>query len=378
MNATSTRSGRFATPSSEQPTGDVVATVERVMREGHVPGLALAVVRHDRLLYAAGFGFADLRTRRPTTPSTQHLWFSMTKIVTATTAMSLAERGLLDLHAPIREYVEGYPVSPVTPDPTIGQLLNHTAGVANPLPVRWVRPAGSPAPDPDELLARLLARHGKPKYPIGGQARYSNLGYLILAQAIATAANLPFEAVVADTVLAPAAMEATSFAWRPDAPAATGYVRLPEVLTPALKAILPDGIVGERHGAHQAFRPFLVDGAGYGGLVGDVLDAGRLAALHLGDGSIEGQRILLPETAKRMRAVTTPGKPFDLGLGWFRRASQSDLSPAFVEHLGTGGGYYNALRIYPSIDLGVAIMANTTRAYDHHAIAAAAVASRWS
>lgn len=377
MNATSTRSDPFASPSGEQPTGDLAATVERVMAEGHVPGLALAVVRHDRLLYAAGFGFADLEAQRPTTPSTQHLWFSMSKIATATTAMSLAEQGLLDLDAPVREYVEGYPSNPVARQPTVVQLLNHTAGLANPVPVRWVRPAGHPAPDPDEMLARLLARHGKPKHAIGGQARYTNLGYLVLAQAVANAADQPFEAVVAETVLQPAAMNATGYTWRPDGPSATGYVRVPRALAPALKAIMPEGIVGGRHGRYQAFRPFLVDGAGYGGLVGDVLDAGRLAALHLGDGSIARRRILRPETTRRMRTVTTPGKPFDLGLGWFRRTSQADASPTFVEHLGTGGGYYNALRIYPTEDLGVAIMANTTGAYDQHAIAAAAVATRW-
>ena len=291
------------------------------MREAHVPGLSLAVVRHDRLLHAAGFGFADLAEGRPTTASTQHLWFSMSKIATATTAMHLAERGRLDLGAPIRQYVDGYPAAPVAVQPTVGQLLNHTAGVANPIPVRWVRPASEPAPDPHELLARLLRRYGRPKYAVGGDAHYSNLGYLLLAQAVASAAERPFEEVVTETVLRPAGMVATGYSWRPGAPAATAYVRMPRVLAPALKAVLPRGIVDGRQGRYQAFLPFLVDGAGYGGLVGDVVDAGRLAALHLGDGSLAGCRVLSPEAARRMRTIATPGKPFDLGLGWFRKPS---------------------------------------------------------
>ena len=83
------------------------------------------------------------------------------------------------------------------------QLLNHTAGVANPIPVRWVRPAGQPAPEPREFLDTLLARHGTPKYPDRGAARYSNLGYLILAEVIAQAARPPFTEYVTDAVLRP-------------------------------------------------------------------------------------------------------------------------------------------------------------------------------
>ena len=85
-------SDTFATAGPDQDTEALASTVERVVTEGHVPGLTLAVVRHDRLLHAAGFGVADLAERRPSTPSTQHLWFSMSKIATATAAMAMAER----------------------------------------------------------------------------------------------------------------------------------------------------------------------------------------------------------------------------------------------------------------------------------------------
>ena len=173
-------------------------------------------------------------------------------------------------------------------------------------------------------------------------------------------------------------MSSTGYRWRAGAPAATGYVRLARPLVPVLRAALPAGLVGDRVGDQQAFRPFLVDGAGYGGLVGDVVDAGRLAALRLGDGALAGRRVLSPEAAQRMRTIATPGKPFDLGLGWFRPAAQRGVSPAFVEHLGSGGGYCNVLRIYPELDLGVAVMANTTRSYDHHAICTAAATTAWA
>jgi CubicO group peptidase (beta-lactamase class C family) len=334
--------------------------------------MSVAVVRHDRLLWAASHGHADLAAEARATPDTVYLWFSMTKIATATAAMALAESGRLDLEAPVREYVPAYPAAGVTPQPTVRQLLNHTAGVANPPPIRWVHPADHPAPDPQAFLTRRLRRHRTPRYPVGGAAHYSNLGYLVLAQAMAAAAGQPVTELVTRTVLEPTGMRHTGYSWPSGAATATGYVRAPRVAIPVLRALLP-AVVGPRHGAFQSFRPFLVDGAGYGGLVGDVLDVGRLAALHLGDGALDGHRVVSADTARAMRTIGTPGPRFDLGLGWFRPATARGQRPAYVEHLGSGGGYHNALRIYPDLDLGVAIMANTTTSYDLDAICSVAV-----
>jgi CubicO group peptidase (beta-lactamase class C family) len=163
-------------------------------------------------------------------------------------------------------------------------------------------------------------------------------------------------------------MTATGYT-RPHAgEAATGYVRLPRLLTPALRAILPTGIAGQRQGSYLALRPFRVVGAGYGGLVGPVTDAARLLRLHLADGVVDGTRVLAAETARAMRTIGTPGKPFDLGLGWFRRVADRAAQPAFVEHWGSGGGFWNAMRLYPELGLGMVVMANTTRPYDHEAL----------
>jgi CubicO group peptidase (beta-lactamase class C family) len=108
-----------------------------------------------------------------------------------------------------------------------------------------------------------------------------------------------------------------------------------------------------------------VAGAGYGGLIGSVTEAARLVRLHLADGEIEGRRLLTATSAREMRDIRTPGRPFDLGLGWFRRAADRDESPSFVEHWGTGGGFWNAMRLYPDRGLGIVVMANTTHPYDH-------------
>jgi CubicO group peptidase (beta-lactamase class C family) len=156
----------------------------------------------------------------------------MSKITTATVAIALADAGRLDLDAPIHKYVSGYPTGSVPMQPTIRQLLNHTAGAANPLPIRWVRPAKVPARSSREFLDQLLRRYGRPRYPIGGLARYSNLGYLILAEAISVAASRPFESYVSESLLRPAGMTHTNYRWPPDAPAATRSIRVPAIVSP--------------------------------------------------------------------------------------------------------------------------------------------------
>jgi hypothetical protein len=65
-----------------------------------------------------------------------------------------------------------------------------------------------------------------------------------------------------------------------------------------------------------------------------------------------------------MRAITEKGKPFDHGVGWFRKPDDAQRTPAFVEHYGTGGGHWNAMRIYPEPCLALVAMTNTTYAWD--------------
>jgi len=88
------------------PTGKeaVEALLASRTATGVVPGLSAAVVEGDRLVWAKGFGVADLASTSPATPRTSYLWFSMTKIVTATATVKLAEEGELDLDAPVTDY----------------------------------------------------------------------------------------------------------------------------------------------------------------------------------------------------------------------------------------------------------------------------------
>ena len=182
-----TNGSTLSTTSGTAPDG-LLDAVTTLMRDGHIPGLSLAVVDRDRQLLAAGFGEADLATATLAIPSTAYLWFSMSKIVTATAALRLADDGCLDLDAPVGEYVD-HLRAPGPRQPTVRQLLNHTSGLANPLPIRWAHLAEATPPDPEVLLRRLMSRRHPYRYPVGAAARYSNLGYLAAGQVITSAAG---------------------------------------------------------------------------------------------------------------------------------------------------------------------------------------------
>jgi len=333
----------------------------RQVTQHEVPGIAVAIAGPEGLRETAAAGYADLAARDPASADMVCPWFSMTKIVTASLAMRLADRGLLNLDQPVLPLVPELAVMQpraraerITPR----HLLTHSAGFANPIPVRWIHPADQPGPDQAALLARLLARHNKLRFEPGTRSAYSNLSTLTLGQAIATAAGVPYEDLADGEILQPLGMRMTGFAYTPDmlACAATGY----HPRRSPMRLLLPGWVIGAQTGRWLSFRRFLLDGAAYGGLLGPVRDAARFLQMHLRDGELDGTCIVLAPSAAAMRHVTVTGKRYDLGLGWFRPASQRDADPPFVEHLGGGAGFFNLIRIYPAQAVGIAIIGNAT------------------
>ena len=350
---------------------------EKISLEG-VPGLSIGVVKGDRIVWERGVGFADLASSTPATPVTSYLWFSMTKIVTATAVLRLAEGGNIDLNLPADEYFRGFKVVSQPVPITVRHLLSHRSGLANPLPIRWVRPAGNPPHDQQAFVRRLLSSHRKLKSIPGERASYSNLGYLVLGEVISEVTGMRYEEYVREEILSPLGMYRTGFSYPEPAGegAAAGYQPLPKPLTPLLRAVLPRGIVGPRYGRYVSFHPFYVKGPAYGGLVGGVDEAARFLLLHLNGGQVDSTRLLSAESVAEMQRVTPRGGKRDFGLGWFRSHEAREQRPAFVEHLGGGAGFWNVMRIYPEASLGVVMMGNTT-SYDHESILNAIIAVPW-
>ena len=349
----------------------VEAALARVVGR-QVPGVSLAVVNPTGVEWSTGVGMADLGAAQPATAETVYLWFSMTKIVTATAVMQLAERHALELDQPAAELVPALASAtwrgrrvPIT----IRQLLSHTAGLPNPIPVGWVHQAEAPAPDSRAWAERLLARHTRLACEPGSRTGYSNLGYVALGQAIAAASGQPYEEYVRASILRPLGMASTDFVCTGSMRrrAATGYQPRWSAMTLLLPFLLPRGILGRTYGRYIAFQPFYVDGAAYGGLVGSVEDAGRFALLHVCGGELDGVRLLSPESIVQMQNLSHTGPDLDVGLGWFRKRAELHRGETFVEHLGGGAGFFNVMRLWPDRARAAVVMGNAT-SYDQAAI----------
>jgi len=342
-----------------------------------VPGLAAVVVDRDRVVLERAAGLADIGAGRQMGIDSVCLWFSMTKIVTATAAMQLVDRGRLTLDDPVRAHLPGFPTPRARwPEVTVRHLLSHSSGLGNPIPVRWVHPVGRPARDAHQFTLELLARHGRLRFAAGSRAVYSNLGYLALGEVIGAAGGQRYEDHVRRHILAPLGMSCTDFTYRADmdADAATGYQSRRSPMTPLFRLMLPQGVVAGNEGRFLAFHRFCVDGPAYGGLIGSVRDAARFMGAHLNAGRVGGIQLLSAESVDAMQTIQATGRKLDVGLGWFRRHGDRPSPEPYLEHLGGGGGFFNMMRIYPGRRTGVTLMGNAT-AYDHQQVAAAVLGS---
>src|SRR5512141_1823673 len=186
----------------------------RAILDRRVPGVAVAIVDADGVRASAGWGVADLASKRPASLDMVCPWFSMTKIATATVAMRCVDEGLLDLDAPVLPAVPA--LARLTPRAqaatiTARHLLSHSSGLANPIPVRWIHPTDEPGPDPDAFLDTALAKHAKLRFDPGSRSSYSNTGTLVLGQVLAAVTGTPYTELARRDVLEPLGMRQTAF-----------------------------------------------------------------------------------------------------------------------------------------------------------------------
>ncbi|MGE5408437.1 MAG: serine hydrolase domain-containing protein [Syntrophothermus sp.] len=335
-------------------------TLDRRLARVAAPGVALALIGAGGSTSEAYRGIASPPDATPVGPETSFLWFSMTKIATATAVMQLVDRGEVELDAPSREYLPA--IDALDRRITVRHLLSHSSGIRNPPPLRWIHPAGGEAPDPGRMVARLLRRYGKPRFEPGARASYSNIGYLVLGEIVAAVSGLSYQRYVIERLLRPIGASSTSFAFDGARPATWSRGAHPrrDPLLPLYRLMIPRWAFGERVGGWQTFNRFYLDGSAYGGLVGPLRDAALLASAHLGGGAGGETRLLSTASAAAMQRIATPGRRYDLGLGWFRPHRDSIRGRTYVEHLGGGGGYGSVMRLEPERGEAVVMMANVS------------------
>jgi D-alanyl-D-alanine carboxypeptidase len=194
------------------------ASIRRVVAETAGPlldaagarGAAVALTVDGRALVTA-VGHADGGRTIPMPPDASFYLYSITKMCIAVAALRLAERGQLDLDAPLRERLPrpGYEGAP-----TLRQLLAHTGGLPDyggtPVYQEAVRDRPEAPWTADEFLARTLPLG--PLFPPGAGWAYSNVGYLLVRLALERATGLPLAGLLGDLVFAPLGLRRTRLA----------------------------------------------------------------------------------------------------------------------------------------------------------------------
>jgi serine beta-lactamase-like protein LACTB len=193
----------------EQRRIQMESSVARFMASGSVPGVSVAVVEGGEYVWSEGFGMADLENFVPATPQTLYRLASISKSLTATTAMQLWERGELDLDAPVQKYCPAFPQKPWPI--TSRQLLGHLGGIRHYKSDSQDDPEGGNTrhfDDPIEAGLNFFANDPLVAKP-GTKFSYSTQGFTVIGCVIEGASGEKYVDVVRKNVLGTAGMTRT-------------------------------------------------------------------------------------------------------------------------------------------------------------------------
>lgn len=245
-----------------------------------IAGATVAVVKDGKLLFAKGYGFADVQNKKPVSP--QETLFrpgSISKLFTWTAIMQLYEQGKLDLDKDINEYLDfkipdafGKPI-------TLKNVMTHTAGFEEQIKDLFDTKPVSPN------LGEYLKTHIPGRiYPPGTVPAYSNYATAVAGYIVERVSGRPFEQYVAENIFRPLKMTHSTFS-QP----------LPQELAPLMSS-------GYRLGSDSAGPFEIVNPFPAGSLSSTATDMAQFMIAHLQDGQLGDARILKPETARLMHS----------------------------------------------------------------------------
>ena len=170
-------------------------TIVRLMNEGNVPGLSVALISDGVVLWQHGYGVTNAATRKAVTDATVFEAASLSKTVFAYAVMKLVETGKIALDAPLTKYL---PEPYIRNDERLSQItarrvLSHTSGLPN-----W-------------RTGQSLQLYFTP----GERFSYSGEGYVYLQKVVERATAQPLEEFMRQTVFVPLGMNSSSYVWQP-------------------------------------------------------------------------------------------------------------------------------------------------------------------
>jgi len=314
--------------------------IRRSLRKSGVPGLSIALVDEQRLIWAEGFGHADRERGQPVTQETTFQVGSITKLLNAVAVMQLVEQGRMQLDRPFTDYLPEFTMrtrwmqaAPITPR----ALLCHHAG----LPTYYLKGFFS-----EETLTSLLAelRDEHLAYEPHTVFNYSNLGPNLLGLALERLTGQSYAEALTQQLLTPLGMHHT------------GTAPLGEIGTHLARGYVYDAPTD----------PTPIRDVPAGGLYSNVLDLARFMRCVLAGGTLDGTRVLGEQALRAMFEPQYAGCKLDFGqrfgLGWMLSGLPIHGSGPQAWHNGGTKAFLSQLALLPERKLGVVVLSNADNA----------------
>lgn len=207
-----------ATPVGAQPVVDSLTTalanrLDSAARANHFSGVIL-LARNGVRAWSRAYGFADFERRTPNTEVTRFNVSSVGKLFTQVAIAQLADRGLLDLSAPVGTWLPSYANADVAKQVTIPMLLTHKSGLQGDV----LQPSWLPKLNRNHDYLAEFERDA-PAFPPGSRQEYSNAGFVLLGEIIERVSREDFYDYLSAHLFTPAGMTATAYD-RQDTPSA--------------------------------------------------------------------------------------------------------------------------------------------------------------
>lgn len=195
--------GLLLSSCNEHKTNIEMNEIERILfkqvAENKTPSIQYIVFNKDHILKSYHYGLADIKNNKEVSDSTTYNAFSVTKTFTALAILQLAEKKKLDVDHPISMYLPEFPYSS---DITIRQLLSHSAGIPNPIPLSWIHlTTEQKLFERNEFFKNIFNKHNKTKSEPNKKFAYSNLGYIFLGQLIEKISGITYEQYIKDNII---------------------------------------------------------------------------------------------------------------------------------------------------------------------------------
>ncbi len=301
---------------------DSLASAQRL------PGLAVTVSIGRRVVFDHGVGFADVTARTPATSNTRFRIGSVSKLLTATVLMRLAQTGRLDLDDPLSRYVT---VPPALGAATLRQLAGHLGGVRHYRGNEFFSTTHY-----DSLVEAIgVFVNDSLVAPPGTRYSYSSYGYNLLGIVIERVTGLPFPDALRRHVLEPLSLHAT-------VPDVNGRA-IPDR---ARLYMLSGDTVAEAPADDLSGRwPS-------GGYLSSTSDLARFGRSILAPGLLDAESLRTMLTPQRLPS----GESTSVGIGW--RVSSDSAGRRYFHHGGSSNGGQAFLLVYPDEQLVVAMASN--------------------